>query len=155
MSILEGRNQVISMRARGMNQTAIARELQVSEASISLDIQFLKEQSLKVIKQYTTHDLSLQYQVTLNALDSIIERAFEISETTHDNREKMQTMQLFKDTHMTKLELLSNSTTIDSALHYIRSKQSQQEQQQKKHLADDYDSDSDSQITMTDTAAGK
>jgi hypothetical protein len=42
-------------------------------------------------------------------------------------------MELFKDTHLAKLELLSNATTIDSALHYIRSKQ--KEQQQKKRLA--------------------
>ena len=39
-------------------------------------------------------------------------------------------MELFKDTHLVKLELLSNATTIDRALNYIRSKQ--QEQQQKK-----------------------
>ena len=32
-------------------------------------------------------------------------------------------MELFKDTHLTKLELLSNATTIDQALHYIRTKQ--------------------------------
>jgi hypothetical protein len=38
-----------------------------------------------------------------------------------------------KDTHLVKLELLSNATTIDSALNYIRSKQ--HEQQQQKRLA--------------------
>ena len=32
-------------------------------------------------------------------------------------------MELFKDIHLVKLELLSNSTTIDSALNYIRNKQ--------------------------------
>jgi hypothetical protein len=68
---------------------------------------------------------------------------------SHDNREKMQALQLFKDTHITKLELLSNATTIDSALHYIRSKQ---QAQQKKH--DDIDDDSKEQLTTT-TTAGK
>jgi hypothetical protein len=34
-------------------------------------------------------------------------------------------MDLFKDTHLVKLELLSNATTIDSALNYIRNKQRQ------------------------------
>ena len=54
-------------------------------------------------------------------------------ETADDNREKLQAMQLFKDTHLVKLELLSNATTIDSALNYIRNKQ--QEQQNKRlHL---------------------
>ena len=36
-------------------------------------------------------------------------------------------MELFKDTHLVKLELLSNATTIDSALNYIKNKQEQQE----------------------------
>jgi hypothetical protein len=63
-------------------------------------------------------------------------------------------MELFKDTHMVKLELLSNATTIDSALHYIRIKQQQGEQQQKKYLTPDSTDgdnihDSDSQLTTT------
>ena len=38
-------------------------------------------------------------------------------------------MELFKDTHLVKLELLSNATTIDSALNYIRNKQQQKGEQ--------------------------
>jgi hypothetical protein len=38
-------------------------------------------------------------------------------------------MELFKDTHLVKLELLSNATTIDSALSYIRNRQQQLQQQ--------------------------
>jgi hypothetical protein len=53
---------------------------------------------------------------------------------SHDNREKLSALQLFKDTHITKLELLSNATTIDSSLNFIRSKQ---QEQHKKHLAED------------------
>jgi hypothetical protein len=49
-------------------------------------------------------------------------------ETSPDNREKLQAMELFKDTHLVKLELLSNATTIDSALSYIRNKQQLQQQ---------------------------
>ncbi|MFL6432419.1 MAG: hypothetical protein ACJ71O_01635 [Nitrososphaeraceae archaeon] len=62
----------------------------------------------------------------LTALDEIIKRAFDILETSPDNREKLQAMELFKDTHLIKLELLSNATTIDSALNYIRGKQQEQ-----------------------------
>jgi hypothetical protein len=35
-------------------------------------------------------------------------------------------MELFKATHLVKLELLSNATTIDIALNYIKNKQQQQ-----------------------------
>ena len=65
---------------------------------------------------------------------------FHLLQTTDDNREKLQAMELFKDT--IKLELPSNATTIDSALYYIRNKQ-----QQKRHLyLDDSDGNNDSQL---------
>ena len=93
-------------------------------------MQYLREQAKGTIKEYVTEHLPEQYQVCLSALDTILKHAFEILETTDDNRDKRQAKELFKDTHLVKLELLSNATTIDSALNYIRSKQ--QEQQQKK-----------------------
>jgi transcriptional regulator len=48
------RSKVVEMRARGMSQAEIARELQVSEASISLDMQYLREQAKGTIKEYVT-----------------------------------------------------------------------------------------------------
>jgi hypothetical protein len=124
------------MRARGMAHQEIAHELQVSRTSITSDIQYLRNQAKESIREYTTEYLPEQYQVCLIALDQIIKRAFDILETSHDNREKLQAMELFKDTHLVKLELLSNATTIDNALNYIRNKQQQQgEQQHQKRLS--------------------
>ena len=120
------RSKVTELRARGLSYAEIAHELQVSRTSIASDVQYLREQAKGTIKEYATDHLPEQYQVCLVALDSIIKRAFDILETSSDNREKLQAMELFKDTHLVKLELLSNATTIDSALNYIRSKQSQQ-----------------------------
>jgi hypothetical protein len=57
-------------------------------------------------------------------------------------------MELFQDTHIVKLELLSNATTINNALQYIKNKQ-QEQQHSKKHLSLDsttHDDSSDSQI---------
>src|ERR687887_2193004 len=143
------------MRSRGLNQTEIAHELQVSKASISSDMQYLRNQAKESIKDYVTEHLPEQYQVCLRALDTILKHAFEILETSDDNREKLHAMELFKDTHLVKLELLSNATTIDSALNYIRSKQQQEQHQQKKHLTmgstgdgdDNIDDNGDSQLT--------
>jgi hypothetical protein len=101
------------------------------QASISLDMQYLRNQAKESIREYVTEYLPEQYQISLTALDAIIKRAFEILETSSDNREKLQAMKLFTDTHLVKLELLSNATTVDSALNYIRNKQ----QEQRKRLA--------------------
>jgi hypothetical protein len=101
--------------SQGFESNRVACELQVSEASISSDIQYLRNQAKEYIKEYVTEHLPEQYQVCLTALDAIIKRAFDILETSPDNREKLHAMELFKDTHLVKLELLSNATTIDSA----------------------------------------
>src|SRR5215213_1539770 len=108
------------MRARGTSQTEIARELQVSTASISLDMQYLRNQAKESIKEYVTEHLPEQYQICLTALDIILKHAYEILETSTTTEEKLQAMELFKDTHLIKLELLSNATTIDSFLNYTR-----------------------------------
>jgi hypothetical protein len=134
------RAKVVELKARGMNHGEIARELQVSRTSIVSDVQYLREQAKESIREYVTEHLPEQYQVCLTALDEIIKRAFDILETSPDNREKLQAMELFKDTHLVKLELLSNATTIDSALNYIKNKQ-HQEQQQNKHLSLDSPND--------------
>jgi transcriptional regulator len=93
------RSKVIELRAKGMSQIEIARELQVSRTSITSDIQYLRIQAKEYIKEYVTEDLPEQYQVCLTALDTILKHAFEILETSDDNREKLQAMELFKDTH--------------------------------------------------------
>jgi 1-aminocyclopropane-1-carboxylate deaminase/D-cysteine desulfhydrase-like pyridoxal-dependent ACC family enzyme len=122
------RDKVIELRGIGLSYAEIAQQLQVSASSIGTDVQYLREQAKENIKEYVTQHLPEQYQVCLSALDSVLKHAFEILQTTHDNREKIQAMELFKDTHLVKLELLSNATTIDSALNYIK----QQERQHKE-----------------------
>jgi hypothetical protein len=79
------RSKVVEMRARGMNQIEIARELQVSEASISLDIQYLRNQAKESIK-YVTQHLPEKDRVCLCALDTILKHAFGILGTPPDNR---------------------------------------------------------------------
>jgi hypothetical protein len=117
------RSKIIELKAFGLNQAEIARELHVTEGTISLDMQYLREQAKQSIKEYTTELLPQQYQVCLSALDTILKNTFIMMQKTDDNREKLAALELFKGTHITKLELLANSTTIDQALEYIRSKQ--------------------------------
>ncbi len=117
-------------------------------------MQYLREQAKESIKEYATEHLPEQYQVSLIALDSIIKRAFDILETSDDNRERLQAMELFKDTHLVKLELLSKATTIDSALNYIRSKQ---QQAQQKRLTSDLaiDDNNDHNNDQLNTTCGR
>jgi transcriptional regulator len=117
------RAKVIELRARGLSQAEIARELQVSKQSISLDMKSLREQAKASISLYLTEHLPEQYQVCLCALDTILKHTYEILQQAHYNREKIAALDLYMETHMKKLELLSNAVTIDHALRYVQSKQ--------------------------------
>jgi transcriptional regulator len=48
------RSKVVEMRAKGMSQIEIARQLQVSDSSISSDVQYLREHAKESIKEYAT-----------------------------------------------------------------------------------------------------
>jgi hypothetical protein len=146
------RSKVTELRAIGLSYTEVAQQLQVSRASIGSDLQYIREQAKANIKEYTTDHLPEQYHVCLHALDTVLKNAFVIMTKSDDNRGKLQALQLFKDTHLVKLELLSNATTIDSALNYIRSKQSGA--QKLANQAQNDDDSSDSQ-TITNAATGK
>jgi transcriptional regulator len=53
------------MRSRGLSQVEIAHELQISKASISSDMQYLRKQAKESIKEYITEQLPEQYQICL------------------------------------------------------------------------------------------
>ena len=65
------RSKVVELRSRGLSYGEIARELQVSKASITSDVQYLREQAKENIREYVTEHLPEQYQVCLVALDEI------------------------------------------------------------------------------------
>ncbi len=145
------RGKVIELRAIGLSYAEIARELQVPKTSVAEDMLYLRKQAKESIREYVTEHLPEQYQICLSALDTILKNTFVILQKSQDNREKLAAMELFKDTHLTRLELLSNATTIDSALQFIRSKQQSQQSRQQQQ---DHESDS-SDDSQTVTTTGK
>ena len=62
------RSKVVEMRARGLSYAEIARELQVSRASIGSDVQYLRNQAKQTIKEYATEHLPEQYQVCFKSI---------------------------------------------------------------------------------------
>jgi hypothetical protein len=130
------RAKIIEMKAIGLSQIEIASEPQVSEASISSDVQYSRKQARESIKEYVTEHLPEQYQICLSALDTILKNTFVVMQKSQDNREKLAAMELFKDTHLVKLELLSNATTIDHALEYVRGKQHKDQKKANEDISD-------------------
>lgn len=139
------RSKVIELRARGLTYMEIAKELQMPKTTVAEDMLYLRKRAKENIKEYVTEYLPEQYQICLSALDIILKHAFEILQTSDDNHEKLSALELYKDTHVEKLSLLSNATTIEHALNHINSSKAkaqalsniqpeEQEQQQQQDL---------------------
>jgi hypothetical protein len=87
-------------------------------------------------------------------LTAILREAWNTSQQTEDKREKIHALSLAKECYSMKLELLSNATTIDSALSYIRNKQ-QQKRLVLHSTSNDDNSNSDNNGQLTTTTAGR
>jgi len=66
------RAKVVELRSIGLSYAEIAQKLQVSRASITSDVQHLREQAKGTTKEYVTEHLPEQYPVCLSALYSTL-----------------------------------------------------------------------------------
>ena len=121
------REKVIALKARGLNHSEIARELQVSRPAIVADVQFLRNQAKKAISEYITRDLPEQYVVCLSALNEILKWSFNIIQNTDDDKDRLDAMEMFKRTNFQKLELLTDANVLDDALNYVNRSKQQEE----------------------------
>src|SRR5690242_8176626 len=107
------RRQVFELSSKGQSQTEISRTLQISESTISRDLDYLREQSKHNIKRYIDERLPEEYEKCLMGLTAITKEAWNTAANTEDKREKIQALSLAKECYSMKLELLTNATVVD------------------------------------------
>jgi predicted transcriptional regulator len=143
------RRQVFELSSKGQSQTEIARTLQISEATISRDLDYLRAQSKHNIKKYIDERLPEEYEKCLVGLNAITKEAWNTAHNTEDKREKIQALSLAKECYSMKLDLLTNATVVDDAIRFV----SQESREDLKSVSDrddkeeskepDYDEDKD------------
>ena len=116
------RLQVLELSSKGYHQSDIARKLQLDKSIISRDVAHLRIQARENIKNYINERLPEEYEKCLVGITSIMKEAWNTSEQTDDNREKIQALSLAKDCYSMKLELLTNATVVDDVIKFIETK---------------------------------
>src|SRR5512133_3350758 len=116
------RRQVFELSSKGQSQTEIARILQISESTISRDLDYLREQSKANIKRYIDERLPEEYEKCLIGLNAITREAWNTSQQTEDKGEKIQALSLAKECYSMKLDLLTNATVVDDAIRFVYNK---------------------------------
>jgi predicted transcriptional regulator len=126
------RSKVQELASQGYNHSEISKILQISRPTITRDIQYLSECAKQNIKKYIDQKLPEEYEKYLVGITAILREAWNTSQQTEDNREKIQALSLAKDCYSMKLDLLTNATVVDDAVRFIISSSSSNQQQDKE-----------------------
>jgi transposase len=118
-SIAWRRSMVLQLTSQGRTQREIAQTLQVSNGTVNSDLSNLRKAAKENIKSYIDEKIPWEYEKCLTALEAINKKAWEISESTENTREKLQALSLAKECVTTKLDLITNSTIIGEAVSFI------------------------------------
>jgi predicted transcriptional regulator len=113
------RRQVFELSSKGQSQTEIDRMLQISESTISRDLDHLRQQSKHNIRRYIDERLPEEYEKCLVGLNAITKEAWNTANQTEDKREKIQALSLAKECYSMKLDLLTNATVVDDAIRFV------------------------------------
>ena len=117
------KSKVMELSSQGYTQSEIAKILQISQPTISRDIQYLKQLARTNITKYIDHELPFEYDKCLAALNSLQKKAWEISDNEEtDEKTKVQALSLAKECVINKLELLTNATVVNDATNFITEK---------------------------------
>ena len=116
------RNKVQELAVKGFKQSEIVQMLQVDKSAVCRDIAYLKDESIKTIKDHIQDRLPYEYNKCLQGLEEIIKEGWLIAtkaDKTGDTKEKLQSLALIKDTYSTKMDLLTNASLLQDSLKFV------------------------------------
>jgi predicted transcriptional regulator len=131
------RNKVQELSIKGFSQAEISRMLQISEPTISRDIDYLKQQANETIKNHIQKKLPYEYSKCISGLEEIIKESWIIAtkaDQSNDIKNKLQSLALAKDTYNTKMDLLTNASLLTDSIKFVE--QSKQNLSNKKENID-------------------
>ena len=127
------RAKILELRSQGLDQREMAQVLQVSPTTITFDLQYLRKEAKKTIREYTTEQLPLQLKTFMVATQNAIKQYWDISQKAQDNKEKIQALEHYLDCHTQLWTLLYGGE--DHMVRFGKSMPHQQYQYTEDELA--------------------
>jgi predicted transcriptional regulator len=137
------RNKVLELIAQGVPQNLVAQQLNVSTATVSLDIQYLKCKSQENLKTHIQDSIPLTYEKAMSALTQVISKVWNIAENSTKTSEKLQAYSQFVDCYKYIMDMSTSSSRITNALKFVL------ELEDKKILQEQQEQEQESQIQPT------
>jgi hypothetical protein len=145
------RSKVLELTAQAIPRHQIAQQLNVSTATVSLDIQYLKCTAAQNLQSHIEEIIPMRYSECEEGLKIVLRRAFEISNNPNSKTsEVLQSLSLASDTIGKLMNLSTDEKTIAQAISWIENKKKeslQQEQEQQYQQSEISGSEEDSEGT--------
>jgi hypothetical protein len=127
------RAKILELKSQGLDQREMAQALHVSPTTITFDLQYLRKEARKTIREYTTEQLPLQLRTFMVATQNAIKQYWDISQKAQDNKEKIQALEHYLDCHTQLWTLLYGGE--DHIVRFGKSMPHQQYQYKEDELA--------------------
>jgi predicted transcriptional regulator len=130
------RNKAEELLIKGNNQVQIAQILQVSEATVSSDIAYLREQSRQNMASHIADRLPREFENCMSGINQILRISWEIatrdcsepSDNINSNKIKMddktrlQALALANECYKYKMDLVTNGVVVADSVKFVMKK---------------------------------
>jgi predicted transcriptional regulator len=114
------RSKVLELLVQGQNQYDISEVLQISQPTISRDVQYLRSKAKEEIKLHINEKLPEEYQRCLTGINQVLKFAWDMAnKLPQDNRLKLQALSLANDCYKYKMDLLTNVSVLRDAIKFV------------------------------------
>jgi hypothetical protein len=115
------RNQVFSLSSQGVRQEDIAKALHISQASVSLDLNYLREQAKQSLSNYLESRFPLYFEECLLGVNDVVKEAWNIYRTPGlPTNDKVHVLHLINSANELKIDLCSNGSVIEEAIKFTQ-----------------------------------
>jgi DNA-binding transcriptional regulator LsrR (DeoR family) len=127
-------SRVAELLAQGYtNQSEIARQLNVSEPTVSRDIQFLNRQAQENLKFHVEQRIPFEIEKCYIGLNLVLKKAFEITNLENAKiSEKVAALQVILTTYDKISEVISGRPVLKEVINKFKAKQEQLEEAAKE-----------------------
>jgi predicted XRE-type DNA-binding protein len=135
------RLKVLELISQAMSQCKIAEQLGVSQATVSLDLQYVKCKSQEKMKTHIEERIPMHYEECLTGLKLILRKIYEIiGDKSRRTEEQLAAMNLAVNIYGKLMDLSTNGAILEKTLAWVEDRKKlmltpEEEKQMQKVLA--------------------
>jgi O-phosphoseryl-tRNA(Cys) synthetase len=117
------RDKVDGYMIKRFSQSEIAENLQISNATVTRDVDYLRKEAAKQLKTHLEDRIPIEYNQCISGINEILKNAWTIATNNNvssDDKTKLQALSLANECYKHKMDLITNGVVIDDALKFVK-----------------------------------